>query len=146
MAIYPSVNDAGTWKTVREIHVKDAGAWKLVKEAWVKDAGTWKRFYGAVIARGTIDPWGYTEFGTSGNNPFGQFALSGSIRTFVAKSPFGYLRVLGRNGNYFDLTDGQTMTRSGSTSSWTFTKTATGQTVTGDTGWYTSLQLYDAPA
>jgi hypothetical protein len=40
-----SVNDAGTWKTVKTLRVNDGGTWKAVKTGWINDSGTWKKFY-----------------------------------------------------------------------------------------------------
>ena len=39
-----SVNDAGTWKTVKKLSVND-GTWKAVKSGWINKAGTWTKFY-----------------------------------------------------------------------------------------------------
>ena len=40
-----SVNDAGTWKTVKTLRVNDGGTWKEVRIGWINDSGTWKKFY-----------------------------------------------------------------------------------------------------
>jgi hypothetical protein len=44
-----SVNDAGTWKTVKKLSVYD-GAWKAVKSGWINKAGVWTKFYASDTA------------------------------------------------------------------------------------------------
>jgi hypothetical protein len=39
-----SVNDNGTWKTVKKLSVND-GAWKAVKSGWINKDGIWTKFY-----------------------------------------------------------------------------------------------------
>jgi len=39
-----SVNDNGTWKTVRKLSVND-GTWKAVKSGWINKDGIWTKFY-----------------------------------------------------------------------------------------------------
>jgi hypothetical protein len=39
-----SVNDNGTWKTVKKLSVND-GAWKAVKSGWINKNGIWTKFY-----------------------------------------------------------------------------------------------------
>ena len=39
-----SVNDNGTWKTVKKLSVND-GTWKAVKSGWINKAGVWTKFY-----------------------------------------------------------------------------------------------------
>ena len=46
-----SVNDAGTWRTLTDVHVNDAGTWRRIQEVWVNDAGTWRMVHvGDVVA------------------------------------------------------------------------------------------------
>lgn len=44
-AIY--VNDAGTWRKIRNVYVNDAGTWRSIKKAYVNDAGTWRQVFSA---------------------------------------------------------------------------------------------------
>jgi hypothetical protein len=39
-----SVNDNGTWKTVKKLSVND-GTWKAVKSGWINKDGVWTKFY-----------------------------------------------------------------------------------------------------
>jgi len=39
-----SVNDNGTWKTVKKLSVYD-GAWKAVQAGWINKNGVWTKFY-----------------------------------------------------------------------------------------------------
>jgi hypothetical protein len=39
-----SVNDNGTWKTVKKLSVND-GTWKAVKSGWINKNGIWTKFY-----------------------------------------------------------------------------------------------------
>ena len=39
-----SVNDSGTWKTVKKLSVND-GTWKTVQSGWINKAGVWTKFY-----------------------------------------------------------------------------------------------------
>jgi hypothetical protein len=39
-----SVNDNGTWKTVKKLSVND-GTWKAVKSGWINKNGVWSKFY-----------------------------------------------------------------------------------------------------
>ena len=39
-----SVNDNGTWKTVKKLSVND-GTWKAVKSGWINKDGIWTKFY-----------------------------------------------------------------------------------------------------
>lgn len=39
-----SVNDSGTWKTVKKLSVND-GTWKAVKSGWINKNGVWTKFY-----------------------------------------------------------------------------------------------------
>ena len=39
-----SVNDNGTWKTVKKLSVND-GTWKAVKSGWINKNGVWTKFY-----------------------------------------------------------------------------------------------------
>jgi hypothetical protein len=39
-----SVNDNGTWKTVKKLSVND-GTWKTVKSGWINKNGAWTKFY-----------------------------------------------------------------------------------------------------
>jgi len=39
-----SVNDNGTWKTVKKLSVND-GTWKNVKSGWINKDGVWTKFY-----------------------------------------------------------------------------------------------------
>ena len=43
-----SVNDNGTWKTVKKLSVHD-GVWKAVKSGWINKAGVWTKFYSNVV-------------------------------------------------------------------------------------------------
>jgi len=42
-----SVNDNGTWRTVKKLSVND-GTWKAVKSGWINKAGVWTKFYSNV--------------------------------------------------------------------------------------------------
>lgn len=39
------VNDAGTWRLLRNVYVNDATTWREVKEIYVNDAGTWRSVF-----------------------------------------------------------------------------------------------------
>ena len=43
-----SVNDNGTWKTVKKLSVND-GTWKAVKSGWINKNGVWTKFYSNVV-------------------------------------------------------------------------------------------------
>lgn len=43
-----SVNDNGTWKTVKKLSVND-GTWKAVKSGWINKNGIWTKFYSNVV-------------------------------------------------------------------------------------------------
>ena len=43
-----SVNDNGTWKTVKKLSVND-GTWKNVKSGWINKNGVWTKFYSNVV-------------------------------------------------------------------------------------------------
>jgi hypothetical protein len=43
-----SVNDNGTWKTVKKLSVND-GTWKAVKSGWINKNGVWTKFYASDI-------------------------------------------------------------------------------------------------
>src|SRR5689334_12251504 len=48
MAAATYLNDAGTWRKLKNIYVNDAGTWRQLKAVWVNDAGTWRRVYMSV--------------------------------------------------------------------------------------------------
>ena len=43
-----SVNDNGTWKTVKKLSVND-GTWKTVKSGWINKNGVWTKFYASDV-------------------------------------------------------------------------------------------------
>lgn len=43
-----SVNDNGTWKTVKKLSVND-GTWKNVKSGWINKDGVWTKFYSSSV-------------------------------------------------------------------------------------------------
>ena len=43
-----SVNDNGTWKTVKKLSVND-GTWKNVKSGWINKNGVWTKFYSSSV-------------------------------------------------------------------------------------------------
>ena len=43
-----SVNDNGTWKTVKKLSVND-GTWKTVQAGWINKDGVWTKFYTNII-------------------------------------------------------------------------------------------------
>lgn len=42
------VNDAGTWRQIRNIYVNDAGTWRQLAAIWVNDNGTWRQVFTSV--------------------------------------------------------------------------------------------------
>jgi hypothetical protein len=49
MAARTHVNDAGTWRRLRNIYLNDAGTWRTIRKVYVNDSGTWR----TVFTRGT---------------------------------------------------------------------------------------------
>jgi hypothetical protein len=39
------VNDAGTWRNLKNVYVNDAGTWRDLKEVYVNDGGTWRSVF-----------------------------------------------------------------------------------------------------
>lgn len=39
------VNDAGIWRTIRNVYVNDNGVWRELSEIYVNDAGTWRSVF-----------------------------------------------------------------------------------------------------
>lgn len=45
-----SINDAGTWRNIRFVHVNDAGTWRSIRNVYVNDAGTWRLVFSSLAA------------------------------------------------------------------------------------------------
>lgn len=73
MAAGTHLNDAGTWRKLRNIYVNDLGTWRALKSAYVNDAGTWRQVFSAsdlftlTAGQGTIaGPIVYTGYDNNG--------------------------------------------------------------------------------
>jgi hypothetical protein len=85
------VNDAGTWRKLRNVYVNDAGTWRTIRKAYANDSGTWRTVFQRSDER-TI---------TAGINDNGTLSRSG----FSSVSP-----VIGSISNA-TLDDGKTVTQ-----------------------------------
>lgn len=39
------VNDAGTWRNLRNVYVNDGGTWRDIRQVYVNDGGTWRTVF-----------------------------------------------------------------------------------------------------
>jgi hypothetical protein len=56
------LNDAGTWRQIRNVYVNDAGTWRTIQNIYVNDAGTWRQVYQAAVVFLTATSAGGTSF------------------------------------------------------------------------------------
>lgn len=40
-----SVNDSGTWRSIKNIYRNDSGTWRLIDSLYVNDSGTWRKVH-----------------------------------------------------------------------------------------------------
>jgi len=70
-----SVNDNGTWKTVKKLSVND-GTWKAVKSGWINKNGVWTKFYASdITAQVTVVGGGGGTGGSCRRSCFGNLGI-----------------------------------------------------------------------
>jgi hypothetical protein len=76
MAARTYVNDAGTWRRIRNIYVNDAGVWRQIRRAYVNDAGTWRTVFdrGEAFTLTAGQLFGLVGYGNSAS--YGSFSIT----------------------------------------------------------------------
>ena len=67
-----SVNDSGTWRSIKNIYRNDSGTWRLIDSLYINDSGSWRKVHEklkATLSTSTV----------YGNDEFGQPALTSEV-------------------------------------------------------------------
>ena len=67
-----SVNDSGTWRSIKNIYRNDSGTWRLIDSLYINDSGSWRKVHEklkATLSTGTV----------YGDDEFGQPALTSEV-------------------------------------------------------------------
>ena len=57
-----SVNDSGTWRSIKNIYRNDSGTWRLIDSLYVNDSDTWRKVHEklkATLSTGTVTGSGF---------------------------------------------------------------------------------------
>lgn len=57
-----SVNDSGTWRSIKNIYRNDSGTWRLIDSLYINDSGTWRKVHEklkATLSTGTVSGSGF---------------------------------------------------------------------------------------
>ena len=52
-----SVNDSGTWRSIKNIYRNDSGTWRLIDSLYINDSGSWRKVHEklkATLSTGTL--------------------------------------------------------------------------------------------